>query len=144
MLRALLDTNVVLDFLLDRPPFAEASAAVWEANKQKRFVAYISAITPINLFYVARKIKGAEVAIASVAGLLKECRVCPIDFDSLQTALTLSLNDYEDAAQLAGALAQGLDAIVTRDPKDFVGSPLPIFSPADFLNQLTAASDVEA
>jgi predicted nucleic acid-binding protein len=66
MMRALLDTNAVLDFLLDRPTFAEAAAAIWEALVQKRFAGYVAAITPINLFYIARKLKGAEMARATV------------------------------------------------------------------------------
>lgn len=68
-MRALLDTNIVLDFLLDRPPFAEAAAAIWDALAQKRFEGYVSAITPVNLFYIARKLKGAEMARASVEGV---------------------------------------------------------------------------
>ena len=139
MMRVLLDTNVVLDFLLDRPPFAEAAAAIWEALVQKRCEGYVSAITPINLFYIARKLKGVEMARASVAGLLKECQICPLDATTLQIALALPLKDYEDAAQLAGAIANRLDAIVTRDPADFAGAPLPIFSPTDFLAKVAAA-----
>ena len=55
----------------------------------------------------------------------------------MQSALKLPLADYEDAVQLASALAYQLDAIVTRDPDDFAGASLPIYSPADFLKQLS-------
>lgn len=50
MMRVLLDTNVVLDYLLDREPFAEAAAAVWEAHRQGQIEAYLAAITPVNIF----------------------------------------------------------------------------------------------
>jgi predicted nucleic acid-binding protein len=136
MTRALLDTNVVLDFLLDRPPFAEAAAAIWEALVQKRFEGYVAAITPINLFYIARKLKGTEMARASVAGLIRDCQICPLDRTTLQTALALPLKDYEDAAQLASALASGLDIIVTRDPADFAGASLAVLSPVEFLAKI--------
>jgi len=49
-MRVLLDTNVVLDFLLDRPPFAEAAAYLWQANEEGRIEAHISVITPVNVF----------------------------------------------------------------------------------------------
>jgi predicted nucleic acid-binding protein len=55
--RVLLDTNVVLDFLLDRVPFADAAAALWQANDVGEITAYVSAITPINVFYIARKLR---------------------------------------------------------------------------------------
>ncbi len=57
MIRVLLDTNVVLDFLLDRDPFADLAAALWLANDEEQNEAYVSVITPINVFYIARKLK---------------------------------------------------------------------------------------
>ena len=57
-MRVLLDTNIVLDLILDRQPFAEAAASIWELNYQGKIEAYVSAITPINVFYVTRKMKG--------------------------------------------------------------------------------------
>ncbi len=76
MTRVLLDTNVVLDFLLDRAPFADEAAALWQANDDGRIEAYVSAITPVNVFYVARKLKGIETARQLVESLLVACRVC--------------------------------------------------------------------
>lgn len=35
--------------------------------------------------------------------------------------------------QCAAAVAEGLDAIVTRNVKDFANSPLPVYSPAEFV-----------
>ena len=57
-MRVLLDTNVVLDFLLDREPFADAAAALWEAGRNGQIENYVSALTPVNVFYIARKLKG--------------------------------------------------------------------------------------
>jgi hypothetical protein len=45
-------------------------------------------------------------------------------------------SDLEDNVSLACALAAGLDAIVTRDPKSFASSPIPVLSPAELLAQL--------
>jgi hypothetical protein len=52
------------------------------------------------------------------------------------TALILCLQDFEDSIQLACATLNQLDAIVTRDRKDFTGSNLPIYSPTGLLTQL--------
>jgi predicted nucleic acid-binding protein len=136
-MRVLLDTNVILDFLLDREPFSEAAAEVWQTLQQGRAEGYVSPITPVNVFYIARKMKGAEYARRLDVGLLAVCPASPVDDSTLQAALKLPLTDYEDAVQLASALAYQLDAIVTRDPNDFAGAILPIYSPADFLTHLT-------
>lgn len=74
MTRALLDTNMALDHLLDRPPFAAEATALWQANAAGQFEAYISAITPINVFYIARKLKGADEARQIVRSLLAAFR----------------------------------------------------------------------
>lgn len=136
-MRVLLDTNVVLDFLLDREPFAEAATEIWEANRQRRIEAYVSAITPVNIFYIARKLRGVEVARRIVEGLLNECRIAMVDRAVLQDAMTFSVKDYEDAVQLASAMRSRLDAIVTRNPKDYPSAPLLVLSPSDLVTILT-------
>ena len=138
-MRALLDTNIVLDLLMKREPFAQDAAAIWEANRQGRFDGYVSAVTPITVFYVARKSTSAVDAQQMVRDILKAFRVCTLNLNVLRAALRLPLADYEDAVQLAGALSHGLDAIVTRDPQDFVGATIPVLSPVDFLKRLPAA-----
>ena len=50
-------------------------------------------------------------------------------------------NDFEDNLVLTCAVNARLDAIVTRDPKDFVGSPLPVLTPDEFLDKLLKAPD---
>ncbi len=138
MIRALLDTNILLDVLLKREPFVKDAAALWQANEQGLFEGSISAITPVNVFYIARKIKDNATARKIVEELLVVFRVVPIDHLTLQSALALPLKDYEDSVQLASAVAGQLDAIVTRDIYDYAASTIPVFSPADFLSQLSA------
>ena len=135
-MRVLLDTDVILDLLLDRTGFVESAAALWEAHEQGRLEAYISGITPINVFYIARKLKGAEIARRAVIELLATLRICPLDQAALETALTLPLNDYEDAVQLASAMANRLDALITRNLEDYKNATLPVFSPPEFLARL--------
>lgn len=134
----LLDTNIVLDFLLDRAPFADAAAALWRANDEGRIEAYVSVITPVNVFYVARKLKGAAIARQLVESLLASCRVCSPDRDLLLSALALPMKDFEDAVQVVSAQAEALDALVTRDPDDYKGVKFPIFSARGFVERLSA------
>ncbi len=48
---ALLDTDVILDLVLERTPFVAAAEALVEAHEHGRFSAYIAPITPVNVFY---------------------------------------------------------------------------------------------
>jgi predicted nucleic acid-binding protein len=134
--RVLLDTDVVLDVVLAREPFAQASTQLFKLHEQGKIDVYIAAITPINVFYVTRKIKGGQVARQAVESLLGAFSVCPLSHSVLDEAYKLSFADYEDAVQHASAVANGLDTIVTRDLNDYRNATLPVFSPTDFLNKL--------
>lgn len=76
------------------------------------------------------------MARRAVGELLTVFPVCPLDGPNLQAALALPLADYEDAVQLAGALASQLDAIVTRNLEDYKNATLPVVSPAELLTRL--------
>jgi predicted nucleic acid-binding protein len=138
-MRVLLDTDVVLDVMLARVPFAQAAAQLLDLAERGRFEAYLSSITPINVFYVARKAKSIGDLKQALAQLLRNVRICPIDHSILTGALGSSITDYEDAVQHDAAHASQLDAIITRNLKDYQNATLPIFTPTDFLNRLTSS-----
>jgi len=51
-------------------------------------------------------------------------------------ALNLGLKDFEDSIQIICATINQLDAIITRNRKDFLCSNLSIYSPMELLKQL--------
>ncbi len=136
MIRALLDTNILLDMLLDREPFVDAATEIWQANTARRFDGYISVITPVNLFYIARRLRDLSTAQYVMAKVLSVFRVCPLDGTLLREAQDLSFVDYEDAVQYVSAMGLRLDCIVTRNIRDFVSVTLPILTPDEFLTRL--------
>lgn len=140
-MRVLLDTDVVLDYALGREPFAQNAGKLLELNAQGAFDGYVSGITPINVFYVARKMLGRDKVRQILADFLLAFRVCPIDRSILTDAFALPVTDYEDAVQCTSAIASELDAIVTRNLKDYENAPLPVLSPAAFLNQLVSPEE---
>jgi predicted nucleic acid-binding protein len=134
--KILVDTNIVLDLLLEREPFVENAILIFEQIEQGKLEGYIAATTITNIFYIIRKTESREVAISAINRLLTGIQFCAVDRQTVETALSLGLKDFEDSIQLACATLSKLDGIVTRDRKDFVGSNLPIYSPAELLNQL--------
>lgn len=132
-MRVLLDTNVVLDLILEREPFVREAATLWELHQQNKLDAHISPITLVNVFYITRKIKDREIARRAVAKLTQGLLICSTGAQVLQNALTLSFDDYEDAVQHAAATHAGLEAIITRDPSDYAAATLPVSTPTDFL-----------
>lgn len=135
-MKILIDTNVVLDLLLEREPFVETSIALFEQIEQGNLEGSIAATTITNIFYIIRKTEGREIALAAIHRLLIGLQFCAIDRQTVQTALRSGLKDFEDSIQLACATLNQLDAIVTRDHQDFIGSNLPVYSPTELLNQI--------
>ena len=135
-MRVLLDTNIFLDYVLERHPFHADAQAIILSLADEDFVGYVSAITPVNIYYFGRKMKDADYARKEVRRLVRLVEIARTDKDVLQSAFDLPFKDYEDAVQCASAIAESLDAIVTRNAKDYANSPIQIYSPAEFLEVL--------
>lgn len=91
MIRALLDTNVILDVLLARAPSGAQAAAVWQAHEDNLFTGYLCAITPPIVFYVARKQLGKSQALILTADLTDTFEVCAVNREVLRSALRLGM-----------------------------------------------------
>jgi predicted nucleic acid-binding protein len=134
--RALIDTNIVLDFLLQRQPFFQDAELLFQAIATGQVIGYITATTLTDIFYIARRhTRSIERARQAVYETLTTMAVCPIDRAVLESALNSNLADFEDAVQIFSTVAQSLDAIVTRDTQGFVSSPIPVLSVQELLLQ---------
>ncbi len=129
MKRILFDTNVVLDVLLDRQPYVEASAAAWAAVETGISEGMLAAHAVTTIHYLVRKEMGNIKARRIVSAILRVFGVATVDGAVVQEALQLPLSDFEDAVTAAAARLAGCECIVTRDPKGFRGSPVRALTP---------------
>jgi predicted nucleic acid-binding protein len=129
MKKILLDTNVLLDVLLDRQPYVAASAAIWAAVETGILQGMLAAHAVTTIHYLIRKELGNTKADRVVAALLRVFNVAAVDGGVVQAALQLQFSDFEDAVTAAAAKLAGCDFIVTRDPKGFRGSPVRTLTP---------------
>jgi predicted nucleic acid-binding protein len=132
-MKVLIDVNVALDVILERRPWLDDSKAVWDACHQTRIVGHLVATGLTNLFYISRRIIGIEKARAAVGVCLATFDIIPVGRLELEQADAMAGSDLEDNLSLACAVSAGLDAIVTRDPRGFAGSPVLVRSPAELL-----------
>lgn len=140
-MRVLLDLNVVIDVLLERDPWRVEAQPIWNANRDGRIDALISAAALPTLFYVVRKQADLPRAHLAVMNCLRSLEIVPVDRTALEMATNLPGSDFEDNLQVACAVIARLDAIVTRDPKGFAGSPVPALAPAELLAKLPKGDD---
>lgn len=136
-MKALIDTNIVLDYLLQREPFFRDADQMFQAINTGQVTGYVTATTLTDIFYISRKhTRSVEQARQAVSETLTAMAICPVDRTVLESAFNSGLADFEDAVQIFSAVAQGLDAILTRDAQGFLSSPIPIFSVQELLRQL--------
>ena len=129
MKKILFDTNVVLDVLLDRQPYVNASAAAWAAIETGVSKGMVAAHTVTTIHYLIRKEMGNVKAKRIISAILRVFGVATVDGAVVQEALQLPFSDFEDAVSAAAARLAGCEYIVTRDPKGFRGSPVRSLTP---------------
>jgi predicted nucleic acid-binding protein len=135
--RLLLDLNVFLDVILDRPPDADVAAALWAVIERGAGHGMVPAHGVTTIFYLLEKARDAAFAREGVERLISVFAVAPVDDKVVRRALALAWPDFEDAVCAAAAEGSGCDALVTRDPDGYPDPPLPVIDPAAALSWLT-------
>lgn len=129
MRRVLFDTNVVLDFVLDRSPHAAPAALLWAAAERNEIEAFLPAHGITTIFYLVARQHDQRFARRVLDDLLLVPSVAPVDGPILRRALALGWADFEDAVCAAAAEGVGCDAIISRDSKGFQKSPVRALEP---------------
>lgn len=132
-MKLLLDTNIVLDLLMDRVPFSEPAVELISKIEDGTVTGYLCATTITTVFYLASKTLGASRARVEIKKLLALFEVAPVNRHVLESALSADFNDFEDAVIHAAACHAGADAIVTRNQRDFKKSRIPVYSSEEML-----------
>jgi predicted nucleic acid-binding protein len=137
-MKILFDTNLILDVLIDRKPFSEAASQLLSLVERGEVSGIICATTVTTIHYLSTKILGKNKSQHQIANLISLFEIAAVNRAVIEEALTSNFPDFEDAVIYQAARHAGAEAIVTRDPKGFQKSNLPIFSPIELLNILQA------
>jgi predicted nucleic acid-binding protein len=132
-MKALIDTNILLDVIQERKPFDAPATQVWNLVEQRHLDGFVSAISFNNIFFVARKQSGRQVAMDAVRVVRRTFRLVPTDESVIDHAITSQVVDFEDAIQVAAAIAAQVECIITRNVRDFAASGIPAYTAEEFL-----------
>lgn len=134
MKKVLIDTDVILDFFLDREPFSKNAANVLALCERKLIVGYVTPVIVSNVYYLLSQKAKQEKVIEKLKLLLSILEILVIDKNSIIVALNSDFKDFEDALQNYAAEINGeISLIITRNTKDYKKSDLGVMSPEDFL-----------
>ncbi|MCL2398511.1 MAG: PIN domain-containing protein [Defluviitaleaceae bacterium] len=137
-MRVLIDTNVIMDFIVERGSFTSDAEKVIGLCIEKRIPCCITAHTVPNLFYILRKHLSIEERRDVLLKICKMFTVVGIDSNKLESALQDSnFEDFEDCLQVQCAKDFPADFIVTRNVKDFANSSVSVLEPVKLIAKLS-------
>jgi len=136
-MKLLIDTNVILDALMVRKPWAASAQAVLLAVAEEKAEGCITASSFTDLYYILRKhLNDNEKTRQALFGLIAVVNVLDVTGTDCEKAFELPMSDYEDALLAYCGKRHKADRIVTRNLKHFNGSPVKIISPEELLKKL--------
>ena len=132
----LLDTDVLIDIALDRPPHSDPAAELLDRIEHGAEAASIAWHSVSNLYYVVTPTLGGVSARDFIVELTRFVAVAATDTEGIRYAAELPMKDFEDAMQVAAARACGARHIVTRNVQDYERSPIRAVAPGEALREL--------
>ena len=135
-MKLLIDTNVILDVLCNRPDFVEDASKIFKLCEIKKVDGYISALLVPNIVYIMRK----ELDSAKIKEILEKLSliftIVDLKAEDIKKAANLDYKDYEDALQSICAKRIKANYIVTRNIKDYSNSPITAIKPSELLERI--------
>ena len=135
-MRILIDTDVMIDFIIKRQPFSDNAEKIIDMCVDKNIQGCIAAHTVPNLYFILRKYLTAEQRRDLLLKFCEIFTVVSIGADKLKSALqNNAFNDFEDCLQVECAKDFESEFIVTRNIKDFAGSVVTVIEPSEFIEK---------
>lgn len=136
-MRILLDTCVVVDFLQRREPFCDDAYAIFLAAANRRFEGFITAKSLTDIYYLTHRFTHDDQETRKVLStLLIPLELLDTAGIDCREAISSDISDFEDAVMAETALRAGMDAIVTRNGRDYARSLVPVHTPAELVAML--------
>jgi len=137
MKQILLDSDVILDFFLDRKPYSDDTAKILTLCEKTKIKIFSTAVAISNIYYILRKLSSHSIAIEKIKLLLTLIEIINIDKNAIKLALNSEFKDFEDALQnYSVELNSDIKIIITRNTKDFTKSNLQVLPPIEYLKIL--------
>ncbi|XCP86752.1 PIN domain-containing protein [Roseburia hominis] len=129
-MRVLIDTNIILDYILNREPYGEQARRVVKACEESKLSGCIAAHTVSNMFYILRKEYTVEERRELLLAICELFDIEGVDANKIQNALKNDkFSDFEDCLQMECAKTYHADYIITRNAADFAASAIPCIEP---------------
>ena len=132
-MKILFDTNIILDVLLLCKPFHTSATFLLSEVEQGRIEGWLCPTTVTTIGYLISKVKGPMEAKRLIKNLLNIFKLTDLNQSIFQTACNHKINDYEDAVLHESARLSHMEAIVTRNVKNFKFASVNVCDPDELI-----------
>lgn len=141
-MRALLDTCVIIDALQSREPFSADAQTLFLTVANNQYIGCISAKSVTDIYYLTHRFTHDDKASRAVLSkLFMLFEVTDTAGMYCRHAIPSPVSDFEDAVMIETAIRCEMDCIVTRNTRDYGKSPIPVYTPKEFIDKLMTVDE---
>ncbi len=133
-MKILLDTNTVLDLLLEREPFVDFAEEIFVMIEEQKIEGFLCPTSITTIYYLLNKNLDKKRCNDAMKTLLSLFNIIELNKKILLKSLENSGVDFEDSVICTSASFADIDIIITRDKKGFKNSKVKVLSPSEFLS----------
>ena len=136
MMKVFIDTNILIDFLAAREPFAEEAMALFQLADNDEIELMVSDLTIINTIYILRRMHyGLSEIYDSLDNIRPLLTITSMGATVVDRCLQHRSDDFEDEMQCFSAIDANADYIITRNKKDFDFGDSAVMTPQEFFKE---------
>ena len=131
-MKVFIDTNIVLDLLLQRRHFLINAEKIFSLAYKGKIVLYFSAVSFVSVTYYLGKHTNKDIK-AVLEDLCKIVKILPFNQRIIENTLHSNFKDIADGYQYFTAKENNIHIMITRNVKDFLVDDISIVTPEEFL-----------
>ena len=136
MIKVFIDTNILIDFLAARQPFAEDAVALFQLADNGEIELMASDLTIVNTIYILRRMHyGLSDIYDSLDAIRPLLTITSMGGAVVDRCLQHRSDDFEDEMQYYSAVDANADYILTRNKKDFDFGDSAVMTPQEFFKE---------
>ena len=133
-MKIMIDTNIILDILLQREPFLKDSLHALDTAIEKNYKCLLSVSAATDIYYCLRKaVHSEERAHALLKRVSTFAHFTSVYVSDIEHAMESAVTDFGDALVDEIAYREGCDVILSRNTADFSASKVRAVTPGGFL-----------
>ena len=131
--KILIDCNILIDWLTDRPPFSVHANKLLVLIENKTVEGLLSPLTLSNTYYILRKLTNRKIANEFLNDVKNIFNILDITKKITLSAINNRYKDFEDDLHYNTAITNNIDFIITRNKADFKKDKIQILTAEEYL-----------